>query len=202
MMVDVKSQNLVLRLWFLMHRDYRLLVHCEDQIYGEKGLTMEQFTVLAAMKYLCDPVRPTDVAEWIGRSTNSVSMIIDRMVKAGLVGRKRDRIDRRVVHLVATSKGENALKLAMPAAWEFIQKIMLSMSQADRHTFARLLETLRYETLNYLNPGKDIEAMVANDDKRHLNMTERLFHDTLLSTPQAKRQSGKKGKDHTIKTKR
>jgi DNA-binding MarR family transcriptional regulator len=198
MTVDVRSQNLVLRLWFLMHRDYRLLVHCEDQMYGQKGLTMEQFSVLVAMKYIRDPVRPTDVAKWIGRTPNSVSMEVDRMVKAGLVKRTRDRIDRRVVRLVATSKGENALRLAIPVAWEFIQKIMLPLSQADKHTFARLLETLRYEILNYLNPGKDIEAMVVKDDKSHLNMMERLFHDALLSTPQAKRQTGKKGK--TIKT--
>jgi DNA-binding MarR family transcriptional regulator len=192
MTVDVKSQNLVLRLWFLMHRDYRLLVNCEDLIYGEKGLTMEQFSVLAAMKYMRDPVRVTDVGKWIGRGTNTMSMMIDRMVKAGLVRRTRDRIDRRTVHLATTSKGEDALKLAMPTAWEFVQKIMLPLSEADRHTFVRLLETLRYETLNYLNPGKDIEAMVVNDDKRHLNMTERLFHDAVLSTPQAKRQGRKK----------
>jgi DNA-binding MarR family transcriptional regulator len=200
MTVGVKSQNLVLRLWFLIHRDYRLLVRCEDQIYAEKGLSMEQFTVLVAMKYIRHPVRLIDVAEWIGRTPNTISMIVDRMVKAGLVRRTRDRIDRRAVHLAATSKGENALKLAIPAGWEFIQKIVLPLSQADRHTFARLLETLRYETLNYLNPGEDIKAMVAKDDKSHLNMLERLFHDAPLPTPQAKRQSGKKGK--TIKTKR
>jgi DNA-binding MarR family transcriptional regulator len=200
MTVDVESQNLVLRLWFLMHRDYRLLVRCEDQMYGQKGLTMEQFTVLVAMKYTGYPVRPVDVADWIGRSPNSVSMIIDRMVKAGLVKRTRDRIDRRAVHLAMTSKAENALKSSIPVAWEFIRKIMLPLSQADKHTFMRLLETLRYEILNYLNPGEDIEVMVVNDDKSHLDMMERLFHDALLSTPQAKRQSGKKGK--TIKTKR
>jgi DNA-binding MarR family transcriptional regulator len=194
MAVNVESQNLVLRLWFLMHRDVGLLRRCEDQAYGEKGLTMEQFTVLMAMKYIGGSVRPTDVAEWIGRSPNSVSMIIDRMVKAGLVRRTRDRIDRRVVHLVATSKAENSLKLAIPASWEFIHRIMLPLSQADRHTFARLLETIRYETLNYLNPGEDIEAMVVNDDKSHIKMMERLFHDALLSTPQAKRHSGKTGK--------
>jgi DNA-binding MarR family transcriptional regulator len=200
MTVDVESQNLVLRLWFLMHRDYRLLVRCEDQMYGQKGLTMEQFTVLVAMKYTGHPVRPIDVAEWIGRSPNSVSMILDRMVKAGLVKRTRDRIDRRTVHLAMTNKAENALESAIPVAWEFIQKIMLPLSQADKHTFARLLETLRHETLNYLNPGEDIEAMVVKDDEGHRDMVGRLFHDALLSAPQAKRQSGKKGK--TIKTKR
>jgi len=191
MTVDVKSQNLVLKLWFLMHRDYRLLVNCEDQIYGEKGLTMEQFSVLVTMKYMGRPARPTDIAKWMGRSGNSVSMLVDRMVKAGLVRRTRDRIDRRVVHVVATSKGENALRLAIPAGWEFVQKIILPLSEADRHTFARLLEALRYETLNYLNPGQDIQAMVVDDDKSHLNMMERIFRNALPPTPQAKRQGGK-----------
>ena len=194
MAINVKSENLVLRLWFLMHRDYRLLVRCEDQIYGEYGLTMEQYSVLAAMKYIGGPARPTEIARWLGRSANAVSMIIDRMVKAGLVRRVRDRRDRRVVNVSMTSKGENALKLATPAGWEFIQKIVSPLSSEDRRTFERLLEILRYETLSYLSHGEDIEAIVVNDDKNHLNMMERLFHDALPSTPQAKRQAGKKGK--------
>jgi len=169
-------------------------------MYGEKGLTTEQFSVLVAIKYLGESVRISDVAWWIGRTTNSASMIIDRMVKAGLVRRVRDRRDRRTVFATMTSKAENALKLAIPAGWEFIQKIMSPLSEADRHTFARLLETLRYEALNYLNPGEDIEAMAVNDDKSHLNMMERLFHDALLSISQAEHQSEEKVK--TVKTKR
>ena len=194
MATDAKSENLVLRLWFLMHRDYRLLVNCEDQIYGKKGLTMEQFSVLAAIKYIGHPARPTDVADWIGRSPNSISMIVDRMVKAGLVKRTRDRVDRRVVNVTATSKAENFFKLAIPAGWEFIHKVMLPLSQADRQTLARLLETIRYETLDYLNPGKDIEALVSNDDKSHVKMIERLFHDAIVSAPRGTRRAGKKGK--------
>jgi DNA-binding MarR family transcriptional regulator len=194
MTVNLESQNLLLKLWFLIHRDYALLKGCEDQLYGEKGLTTEQYAVLAAIKYLGDPVRITDVARWMGRRTNSVSMIIDRMVKAGLVRRVRDRSDRRTVHLIITSKGENRLEPATRAGWEFIQKIVLPLSDEDRHTAARLLEMIRYETLNYLNPGEDIEEMVRNDDKNHVNLMERLFQGVLTSTPQAKHQGGKKGK--------
>jgi len=194
MTVDPKSANLILRLWFLLHRDYALLRSCEDRIYGEKGLTMEQYATLVAIKYLGGSVRPTDVARWIGRSPNSVSMMVDRMVKAGLVRRERSRTDRRVVRLIISSKAENALKPATQAGWEFIQKIMSPLSDEDRHTFARLLETLRYQTMNYLNPGEDIEEMVRNDDKSHINLRGRLVQRGLASTPQAKRQGGEKGK--------
>jgi len=194
MTVNFESGNLILRLWFLLHRDYVLLRGCEDQVYGEKGLTMEQYATLVAIKYLNDPIRPTDVAQWMGHSPNSVSMMIDRMVKVGLVSRERSRRDRRVVRLTITSKGENALKPATRAGWEFIQKIMSPLSDEDRHTFARLLETLRYQTMNYLNPGEDIEEMVRNDDKSHINLRGRLVQRGLTSTPQAKRQGGEKKK--------
>jgi DNA-binding MarR family transcriptional regulator len=192
MAIDVKSENLVLRLWFLMHRDVGLFRRCEDEAYGEKGLTMEQFTVLAAMKYIGHTARPSDIAEWIGRTPNTITMIVDRMVKAGLVKRIRDRKDRRLVHVVATEKADDAFGRAIPAGWEFIHKIMSPLSQADRQTLAKLLETIRYETLKYLNPGEDIEAMVANDDKSHIKMMERLYHDVIASTPEAKRETARK----------
>jgi DNA-binding MarR family transcriptional regulator len=194
MTVNFEYQNLILRVWLLMHRAYISLKSCEDQIYGEKGLTTEQYTVLASIKYLNEPVKVTDVAQWIGRRTNSVSMMADRMVKAGLLRRLRDRADRRAVRLVITSKGEDALKSATLVGWEFIQKIMLPLSHEDQHTFARLLERMRYETLKYLNPGEDIEEMIRNETKQHANLMERLFLHALPSTPEPKRQGGKKGK--------
>jgi DNA-binding MarR family transcriptional regulator len=93
MTVKFESENLTLRLWLLMHRAYVSLKNCEDQIFGEKGLTTEQYAVLVTIKYLGNPVNITDVAQWIGRRTNSVSMQVDRMVKSGLLRRVRDRVD-------------------------------------------------------------------------------------------------------------
>jgi DNA-binding MarR family transcriptional regulator len=194
MAIDVKSDNLVLRLWFLMHRDVGLFRRCEDEAYGGKGLTMEQFVMLAAMKYIGRTASPSDLAQWIGRTPNTVSMIVDRMVKAGLVKRTRDRKDRRVVRVVSTEKADDAFARAIPVGWEFIHKIMSPLSNADRQTLARLLETIRYEALDYLNPGEDIEALATTDDKSHVKMMERLFHSAIASTPQPQRQVGKREK--------
>jgi len=194
MTVNYESENLILRLWCLTHRTRDLLRRCEDQVFGEYNLTTEQYAVLSTMKYLASPVRPTDLAQWLERSTNSVSMLVDRMVKAGLVSRKRDTHDRRVVHVAMTSKGENALKPATLAGWEFIQKILSPLSHEDRHTLASLLEMVKYNALEYLNPGVDIEAMRRNEAKSQANLMERLIQYTSPSTPEAKRQGGEKGK--------
>ena len=194
MTINFEDGNLILRLWYVSHRTRALLKMCEDQIYSEYNLTTEQYAVLAAIKHIGDPARPTDIARWLGRSTNSISMIVDRMVKAGLVRRVRDRRDRRVVNVSVTSKAENALKPATLAGWEFIQKITSPLSNEDKHTFVRLHDTLRYEIFKYLNPGANVEEMARNDDESHANLMERLIQYALPSTPEAKRPDGEKGK--------
>jgi len=194
MTVNFESGNLILRLWYVSHRTRALLKMCEDQIYSEYNLTTEQYAVLAAIKHIGGPARPTEIARWLGRSTNSISMIVDRMVKAGLVRRVRDRSDRRVVNVSITSKGENALKPAILAGWEFIQKITSSLAYEDKHTFIRLHDMLRNEIFKYLNPGVNVEEMARNEDEQHANLMERLVQYALPSTPEAKRQGSKKGK--------
>ena len=192
MTINYEDGNLVLRLWYVSHRTRALFKMCEDRIYGEYNLTMEQYAVLAAIKHIGSPTRPTDIARWLGRSLNSASMIVDRMVKAGLLRRVRDRNDRRVINVSITSKAENALKPASQAGWEFIQKITSPLSNEDRLAYIRVHEALRHELLTYLNPRADIGKMVRNDDEQHANLMERLILYSLPSTPEAKRQGGKK----------
>ena len=192
MTINYENGNLVLRLWYLTHRNRALLKMCEDQIYGEYNLTMEQYAVLVAIKHVGGTARPTDIAQWIGRSTNAVSMIVDRMVKADLLRRVRDRSDRRVVNVSITSKAENALKPATRAGWEFIQKITSPLAYEDMHTYISVHEALRYEILKYLNPRLNVGEMVKNEDEQHANLMERLIQYALPSTPEVKRQGGKK----------
>jgi DNA-binding MarR family transcriptional regulator len=194
MTVNYESEKLVLRLWYMTHRTYDWLRRCEDQVFGEYNLTTEQYAVLSTIKYLDEPVRITDIARWLERSTNSVSMIVDRMVKAGLVRRVRDRKDRREVRVIITSKGETALKPAILAGREFIGKILSPLSQEDRRILLGLLETMKYGAFKHLHPGADIEEMRRNEITGQANLVKRLIQYTSTSAPKAKRRGGGKGK--------
>jgi DNA-binding MarR family transcriptional regulator len=194
MTVNYESEKLVLRLWYITHRTCDWLRRCEDRVFGEYNITTEQYAVLSTIKYLDEPVRITDIARWLERSTNSVSMIVDRMVKAGLLRRVRDKVDRREVRVIITSKGETALKPAILAGWEFIGKILSPLSQEDRHTLLSLLETMKYEAFKHLHPGADIEEMRKNEITGQANLVERLIQYTSTSAPKAKRRDGGKGK--------
>ena len=80
MALNSESGNTILRLWLLLHRVRDILALCEDSIYGEYGLTTEQFAVLAALKSRGGSLRPSDLALILERSPNSISMLVDRMV--------------------------------------------------------------------------------------------------------------------------
>ncbi len=175
MTTDYKPYNTVLRLWFMIHRTHDMLKMCEDQVFGEYKLTREQYILLLAIMYLGEPARPTDIARWVGRSTNSVSMLVDRMVKAGLLKRVRDRSDRRVVNVFITSKGNTAIEPATRAGWEYVWKIISPLPDEDKHTLIRLLEQVQYEASSYLNQGADIEGIMRNEAKSCDNLMQRLI---------------------------
>jgi DNA-binding MarR family transcriptional regulator len=189
-----ESENLILTTWLMIHRTNALLRMCEDKVFGEYKLTSERYGVLVTIQYLGGSAKPSEVARWLKRSPNSVSMIADRMIKAGLLKRARDRKDRRVVWLTISGKGKEALKPAIQAGWEFIREILSPLSYENRRTLISLLKMINYETLEYLNPGADIEGMIRDETKSHNNLMERLSEYLSPSTPEAKRQGGRKGK--------
>ena len=193
-MTNHDSENLSTTLWRTLYQTYTRFKNGIDRTLSEYGLTMEQYLVLVTIRFNDPPVRITDIASVLERSTNSISMLVDRMVKAGLLKRVRDRKDRRVVNVSLTGKAEDALKPANPAFWEFMQQGMSPLSHEDKHTLTSLLKSLNYKLLDCLYPGADIEGMLKTDDKQHAYRMKLWHKQEWLTTPSAKRSSSKKGK--------
>ena len=194
MAINSKSGNTVLRVWLLLHRVRDILALCEDSIFAEYGITTEHFAVLAAVKSRGGSLRPTDLASILERSPNSISMLVDRMAKAGLVRRTRDRIDRRVVRVNLTSKGTNAIELAIPEGWDFIQRILSPVPYKDKQALAGMLETVKCELLGYLKPQVDMAEIIKNSVTNQPGLYERMIKNIFTSGSEAKRQVAKKKK--------
>ncbi|MCK5181447.1 MAG: winged helix-turn-helix transcriptional regulator, partial [Dehalococcoidia bacterium] len=87
-------------------------------------------------------------------------MLIDRMVKAGLVRRTRDRKDRRVVTVSSTEKGKTAVEPAITTGWEFIHEILSPLSDDEQRDLANMLETVKCQLVGYLHPERDMEEII------------------------------------------
>ena len=191
--MNSESENTVLRLWLLFRRVGDALGLCQDLVYSKYGLTSEQFGVLASIKSR-GPLRPIDLASILARSPNSMSMIVDRMVKAGLVRRTRDRKDRRTVFVSMTDTGKEAVEPAIPAGWEFIHKIVSPLSYDDQRALADMLETVRCELVGYLNPEMDMAEIIKKSLTKDPDLYKRMVKNVLASGYEAKRQLAKRKK--------
>ena len=191
MVVNYEQENTVLRLWLLLRRVGDTLVLCQDSVYSEYGLTSEQFGVLASLKSR-GPLRPTDLASILERSPNSMSMLIDRMVKAGLVRRTRDRKDRRVVTVSFTNKGETAVEPGITAGWEFIHQILSPLSHNDQRALASMLETVKCELTAYLKPEMDKAEILKTSLSNQPGLYKRMVKNVLPPGYEAKRKHRKK----------
>lgn len=147
---ETNGANLRLEARMLLHRTRDVLFRCEDRAVNEFGLTAEQYTVLLSMKHLEAPIRPTDISRWVDHKVHTVSMIVDRMVRAGLLERVRDLPDRREVRLIITRRGEKALQPATEAASRLIDEILSPLSDEDTETLVKLLRTLREKAHQHL----------------------------------------------------
>ena len=155
------------RLWVLCHQTHNLVTKCEEKALTAAGLTPQQFGVMMAIKNIKPPVTPTEVAKWLDRSTNSVSMIVDRMARDGLVRRRRDIRDRRSLRLVITKKGEESFKQAVDPGWELIKHVLSTLTKEEMQILNELLEKMREKAYQYLDPGASLEV-VPTDDERNI----------------------------------
>jgi len=193
-MTNVQPSLAVLKSWRQIYQTDNLLRQCQDDICGRYGLTVEQYAVLIVLNYAGGSARITDIAKWLVRSTNSITMIVDRMVKAGLVKRTRDRVDRRVVKVTASDRGNTAVKQAHVAVLEFVRGIFQPLSSEDQSTLSDLLATLKYEILKYSSPGVDIKEVEKTDSKQLNSIVRWLKEGQTAPTPKGKGQAGGKSK--------
>jgi len=187
MTVNSESESTVLRLWLLLPRVGDALALCQDSIYSKYGITTEQWRVLACLKSR-GALRPTDLASILERSVNSVSMLVDRMVKAGLVRRIRDRKDRRTVFVSMTDKGKEAVQPTVIAGWEFMHRLLSPLSYDDQRALASMLETIKCELIGYLNPEMDKAEIIKNSFTRDPDVYKRMVKNVLPPGYEAKRK--------------
>ena len=88
----------------------------------------------------------SEIAKWLDRNSNTITLIIDRMIKEGLVERGERLKDRRKCSLVMTQKGLEFYNKASRLALELSQELMAALSEEELATLSSLLGKVRERT--------------------------------------------------------
>ena len=131
------------RLFHLVHRLHQALFRAGDRMLVEElGITTSQSAVLMFLDGRTQ-ASMSDLASAVGLKITSVSGLVDRMEKKGLVARRRSETDRRSFHIELTDSGRALTAKAKPLVRENNARLLATIGErADAEKFADVCETL------------------------------------------------------------
>ena len=97
---------------------------------SEHGLSMMRAAVLLVLQARDNNATPTEISQWLLREPHTISALLDRMEKDGLVRRYRDMHKRNTVRVDMTEKGRSAYQASL--ARETFHRVMSVLSREDR----------------------------------------------------------------------
>ena len=83
---------------------------------------------------------PAEIARWMLREPQTITSIINRMVKKGLIRKTRDARRKNVIRLSLTEKGEKAYELSIKR--ESFHRIMSTLTEGKRQMLHEILVDL------------------------------------------------------------
>jgi DNA-binding MarR family transcriptional regulator len=114
------------------------------------GLTGPQLTVIKLLETF-DNLSLSSLSERIRAQNSTVTGIIDRMEREGLVRRERSTSDRRVVHIRLSEKGQKLAQQIQVEPMEIFRAALLGLSNADLRDLLRIMNKLQKYVRNRVN---------------------------------------------------
>ena len=105
------------------------------------GLSSSKLSALSVVVF-GEPITVSELAEAEQVSTPTISRLIKDLEAAGLVKRRRDRLDRRVQQVRATSKGKQLLHKGRRRRVKMLARDLAGLSKRERSTLAEAAEIL------------------------------------------------------------
>jgi DNA-binding MarR family transcriptional regulator len=104
-------------------------------------LTPRQFAVLAALETL-ESASQTQIVEATGIDRSTLADIVKRLVKRGLLNRRRSRSDARAYVVRLTPEGKSVLMDTKPAARRVEERLLEQLPNARRDDLIAALEAI------------------------------------------------------------
>jgi DNA-binding MarR family transcriptional regulator len=125
----------------LLHRAGQCAGDIFQAELGERDLTPRQFAVLVTVAHN-EGLSQTNLVDMTGIDRSTLADIVRRMLKKGLLQRRRTKEDARAYAVKLTEEGWRVLKAAEPMAKRVDDRILAVLSGAQRDRFVQDLNTI------------------------------------------------------------
>lgn len=119
-------------------RFWRAVMAASRPRWGAVDLTFTQLRALSGIAKR-DGMRITELAEELSIGIAAASALADRMSRRGLIARKTDPADRRIVRLEVSTRGQQLLERLERGSTEHFGKLIARMTPSEREALATTL---------------------------------------------------------------
>lgn len=132
-------------LWVLLHQACDAMARARENELRPVGISRMQAAVLFIVKAVRGPATPAEISRWLFREPHTVSGLLDRMEKQGLIRKVKNLERKNLIRVVITEKGEEAYHHSREL--KVIHKILSSLSQREQDSLRKYVEKLRSKAL-------------------------------------------------------
>jgi DNA-binding MarR family transcriptional regulator len=135
-------------LWVRLFLATTLVERAREVELSRVNISLIQAMVLHALKISPGPLTPSKLSRMLCREAHSMSALIDRMEKQGLVEKKHDLSSKNLVRVVVTAKGEEAFQRQRSV--NAVINITSSLTKEERETLGSCADKLRLKAAELL----------------------------------------------------
>jgi DNA-binding MarR family transcriptional regulator len=136
-------------IWILLSRVYHLIAMLRKLELSKYNILPVQSYILFIIKALGNETTPSKISEYVYQQRSSISDILNRMVKQGLIRKTNKSGGKKRVIVTLTPKGEKALSLSRNR--EYLHKVMSSLNEDKKQQLESSMEILRDSAINELS---------------------------------------------------
>lgn len=136
-------------IWILLSRIYHLIAMLRKLELSKYNILPVQSYILFIIKALGNETTPSKISEYVYQQRSSISDILNRMAKQGLIRKTNKLSGNKRVIISLTAKGEKALTLSKNR--EYLHKVMSSLTEEEKRQLESAMEILRDSAINELS---------------------------------------------------
>jgi DNA-binding MarR family transcriptional regulator len=144
---SLKIEDRDYALWLLFTRTHYKVQKARTCELRKFDLSPEQAGALFYIHARGNTAMPLEISRWMDREPQTITSIIDRMVKKDLVKKSRDSQRRNVVRLSLTEKGEQAYQSSI--AREAFHHVLAPLSEDKRQVLEEVLKDMMKAAAGY-----------------------------------------------------
>lgn len=142
------------KLWVLLAQTREAMLKSRQKELGRYNISPRQSAVLLFLQVAGDKVTPAEISRGLFRESHTISEILSRMEKQGLLKRVKDLSRKNLVRVELTEQGREACNRS--AKRESIHKILSVLSSEERQQLELYLRRLRDKALQLIQKKKPL----------------------------------------------